>query len=588
MIRYALSLVAVCAMAAEPGVVELAAKPDAASRSSDLRSAAKTRDLHEIRLGPGVFPITSSFTAGVTVRGAGSGQTVLRFVAPGAKDTGTPDTVAVLLAGGTLEGLAIEVERTDGTALRASAGTLRDVLLRSKQTTVAATITGGVWCERLRIEGFATGVVVDGGMLTGRELACTGQGECAVKLIHGLAVLRGLAANGGTCAVQVGEGSLADLTEVTATGMPAVKGPGAVRAIAVSGTPRALDLPGAPSDAKVPAWAGPAIPAGAQPLGLPVQEPPAAPTADPDDVALAEAQAPGEATVISWGKPIKLPDWTAAIQAAIDSGKPVVRLPGKKVFAQGVIHVRGSVRRIEGAGFHEIYHGSQELYTLQLAIEDGSAPVVELAGLSLHKANVTIAHGAKRAVVLRQVRGGAYAGADGSGDVFSVRCAMTSFAIGNGQHAWIHGGSLSNTRGPALVNRGGDLWAMALGVDRWTSLLSATGGRSELVGCQVRSTSLRPKDPLIVAAPSAQVAAGFLERPQFAVPYDRLACDPAGIVLVPRSAAAQGATGGALEAEGEAPAPAEGDEEAAVREGGDDVLLRPATGSVVPLLRLPK
>jgi len=171
--------------------------------------------------------------------------------------------------------------------------------------------------------------------------------------------------------------------------------------------------------------------------------------------------------------------------------------------------------------------------------------------------------------------------------VFSLRCAMTAFAIGTGQHAWLHGGSLSNTRGPALVNRGGDLWAMTLSVDRWTSLLSASGGRSELVGCLVRSTSLRPKDSLIVAAPAAQVAVGFFERPQYSVAYDRLACDPTGTVLVSRSATVQCATS-VPATESAAPAAEGGEEGDAVRESTEDALLNPATGSIVPLLRLPR
>ncbi len=584
MIRFVLILTAACAMAAEPGVIELTAKADASSRSGDLRTAAKTRDVHEIRLGPGVFPIHETFTVAVTLRGSGSGKTVLRFVPAQGKITNT-DAVAVLLSGGTLEGVAIDVERPDASALRARSGTVRDAVLRSQLNTVGATITGNLWCERLRIEGFATGLLVDGGMVAGRDLACTGQRDGAVTLVHGLVVLRGVTAAGGSCAVQVGEGSLADLTDVKATGMPAVKGVGAVRAVAVSGAPRALDVPGAPATAMVASWAGPGIPAGAQPLDLPVREPPVAATVGADEVALVEALTPGEATVISWGKPIKLPDWTAAIQAAIDSGKPVVRLPEKKVFAQGVIQVRGAVRRIEGAGFHEIYHGSQELYTLQLAIADGTAPVVELAGLSLSKANVTINHSAKRTLVLRGVRGGSYHGLAAAGEVFSEGCAMTAFSIASGQQAWIHGGRLVNPRGPVLVNHGGDLWAMGLNVEGWTSLLSAEGGRSELLGCRVRSTSLRPKEPLIVAAPTAQVAVSFREQPQFSVPYDRLAADPSGAVLVPRSLAVQTA-GGAADGDEEA-APAEG-ETAAPADGSDDVLLRPASGSVVPLLRLPR
>lgn len=245
-----------------------------------------------------------------------------------------------------------------------------------------------------------------------------------------------------------------------------------VREVESSGE-RALDVPGAPSTARLAAWASTRFPANAQPLGLSVDDIPE-PVSNPlllnplvsaggsTGVALLTDYQPTMTTVVSWGKPVPIADWTSAMQQAIDSGKPIVVLPpGRRYFMQGEVIVRGAVRLIDclRGGLHEIFHGSGTSYRCTWVIADGAGPV-ELRGLRFAKANCTVAQRSSRTLVLRDLSGGTYAGAMGT--VHVIDSNVEGMEIATGQRAFLHGVCLENGQRTLITNHGGDLWGLGI------------------------------------------------------------------------------------------------------------------------------
>ncbi len=523
-----------------------------------LREALHTHAVGLIRLSAGSYTISESVVLTVPLRGAGQAQTTIHYVAPAVdrpprRDAPSVPAAIALRSKGSLSGLTIAVERPESIGVLVEReGSLSDVALTGGGTGTGLQLGGRLWAERVRIDGFAVGCQVSAPLaqLVAENLTCSGQAKASIALDAGSVAIRRLTAAGTGAAVVGARGTLTTLVEATVSGMPVFRGEAgagaALQRITATGCPAAVVAPGAPPTAQMSNWNSQSVPQAAQPLGLSVADTPAHmsnPLVDggADPVALLTDYQPTTATVVSWGKPVQIQDWTLALQQAIDSGKPVVVLPpGHRYFIQGEVVVRGAVRLIDGlgGGLHEIYHGSGLLYRCTITVGEGTASVVELRGLHLDKSNCTIAQRSARTLVLRQIEGGSYVGQ--AGILHAVDSALDSIDLAPGQQAYLRAVELRSGRRGGLANAGAELWALGLSSWHWTTLLDATGGRSELLGTLVMAGSLRPKDPLLRVAAGASAALGALEVSEFSAPYTQLLVDGAGAELTARGAFAQG------------------------------------------------
>lgn len=573
--------------AAKPWLQEaLAAGAKGDGKANDtgaLIGAIKARDSGCLLLGEGTFLIIDALPADCWVRGAGPGKTVLRLVPPFGK-TGPPrNSSAAIALSSRLEGLTVEVATRSASQAAVVVGggaSLVDVVLRSIEGSghCGLLVKGDrdpekdgaaalVRLERVRIEGFPVGVRIEGqpSLLVAEGLELKGQGEAGLRLDGGCAALRGLKTEGCPLAV---DASAADCSLVLdgaeVQGGAGVKAGGAVWVRRLKASGGALTGTGAPTGNEVPEWASRSLGRGGKGLDLPVREPPKA-EIPADGWARITDYKPAEAKLIQWGQARPVSDWAPALQQAIDSGKPGVLLPpGQNYAILGAVQVRGKVQVIAGLGngLYQVVHGSGRMYQGELVIADGAGPV-EIRDLSLHLANITIRHQARRPLVLRDVSGGWYQGDDGAGELFATGTGLESMAIGQGQQAWLRAASLIHHDAPLLRNRG-TVWALGLRGNHWNTLvLNEAGARAEILGGLAIATSYRPKDPLLVVAPGSQLSGSFAEWPWFEIPYTRLAADPAGTVLIKR---------------GEAPLRGNDSEE----EG-----LKRVPGSVLPFVALP-
>src|SRR5439155_978253 len=82
-------------------------------------------------------------------------------------------------------------------------------------------------------------------------------------------------------------------------------------------------------------------------------------------------------------------DDTAAIQAALDSGKPAVYLPAGRYVVTGTLHLHADLRALVGFGATLVptgtAFGDAHKPTPLISVEDGSAPDVTVRGLAVSR-----------------------------------------------------------------------------------------------------------------------------------------------------------------------------------------------------------
>ncbi len=189
-----------------------------------------------------------------------------------------------------------------------------------------------------------------------------------------------------------------------------------------------------------------AFPSIGRSLNLPIKETPQAPWDDLKDwVSVLSFKQPGDK------------DDTAAIQKAIDSGKPTVYFPnrgqkglpgshwaGDKQDAPYVIsdtiHIRGKVRRLIGCEGLFKWGGAvpeDKDATPMFRFEDGSEPVVwfERFTFGFDKRPKPMIHSASRTLVMSAVSDVGYSNT-GNGDLFLEDVGGGVFTFSNGQHVW--------------------------------------------------------------------------------------------------------------------------------------------------------
>jgi hypothetical protein len=209
----------------------------------------------------------------------------------------------------------------------------------------------------------------------------------------------------------------------------------------------------------------------ARTLNLPVEETPEFHSADAADwVSVADFGAkPGGADV------------SAAVQKAVDSGKPVIYFPKGSYRLDKPVLVRGKVRRILGNS--SSFAGAKGKVLFRFENADHA--------VSLERFNFfdggRLVHAADKPVVLRYITGPERDGlrTEGEGRTwFFEDVCHSHFRLGKGQRLFARQWNCEpEPPGAGFVNDGGDVWVLGLKAE-WGNTLGVTrgGGRTEVLG----------------------------------------------------------------------------------------------------------
>jgi hypothetical protein len=219
-------------------------------------------------------------------------------------------------------------------------------------------------------------------------------------------------------------------------------------------------------------------------LNLPVRETPDVPWDDP-------VRTPW-ANVVAYGAiPNDGLDDTAAIQAAIDSGRTTVYLPVGNYNLQNTILIRNNVRRIIGT---EAYVEVPNTLNPGFKVIDGTNSVVVIERIqSGYNATPTIENASSRTLVIRDATN-VSGTMTGTGDVFIENVVSNPFQSWtfNGQNVWARQFNVENA-GTHIVNNGGNLWIFGLKTERGGTLIDTQGGgKTELLGGFAYTTTPAP------------------------------------------------------------------------------------------------
>jgi hypothetical protein len=223
------------------------------------------------------------------------------------------------------------------------------------------------------------------------------------------------------------------------------------------------------------------FPAPQRSLGLPVKETPRVPWDPLEDWAniTAFGATPGDAA-----------DCTQAIQKAIDAGKPTVYFPNGSFKVDGIVEIRGKVRRLIGTQSHLSGKG-------RLKFVDGEAPVVVFERVSLGYSGIVVEHAAKRTLVISNTVMDAGYMNTGTGDLFVEDVCGGPWQITR-QNVWAR---QINPENPVtkIVNDGGMLWILGLKTEREGTLIETrNGGKTEVIGGFCYATSKPKTTPMFV------------------------------------------------------------------------------------------
>lgn len=295
----------------------------------------------------------------------------------------------------------------------------------------------------------------------------------------------------------------------TAKDSPAIIAAGhlVARGITTSGYARALDHRGGAGVAEAtigeylsakPVSLNDGAPTGT--LNLPITETPAVPW---------DALDQWTSPLAFGGQPDDKEDDTAAIQQAIDAGKPTVYLPRGHWKISSTIQVRGKVRRIVGCrGFLDLAQMDKPAF----ALVDGSEPVVVIERLSAgYNQTPTFDNASARTLVIKHSLNvcGHFTG---TGPVLIEDCCSnptTNWRI-KGQTVWARQFNVEN-EGTHVINDGGTLWILGFKTERGGTLIETlNGGRTELLGGFSYTTTAGKLAPMFVVR-DATFAATFNE-----------------------------------------------------------------------------
>ncbi len=234
------------------------------------------------------------------------------------------------------------------------------------------------------------------------------------------------------------------------------------------------------------------FPSPAKTLNLPVKETPDVPWDNLNDWA----------NVVSFGAiPNDGLDDTAAIQAAIDSGKTTVYLPVGNYNLQSTVFIRNNARRIIGT---EAIVEVPNSVSPGFKVVDGTNPVVVFERIgSGYNSTPTIENASSRTLVIRDATN-VSGNMTGSGDVFIENVVSNPFSSWtfNGQNVWARQFNVEN-QGTHITNNGANLWIFGLKTERGGTLIDTkNGGKTELLGGLAYTTTSAPdgtqNDPMFI------------------------------------------------------------------------------------------
>ncbi|HAX77111.1 MAG TPA: endopolygalacturonase [Cyanobacteria bacterium UBA11372] len=235
----------------------------------------------------------------------------------------------------------------------------------------------------------------------------------------------------------------------------------------------------------------------ARTLNLPIRETPDVPWDDPITTPWAN--------VVSFGAiPNDGRDDTAAIQAAIDSGRTTVYFPNGSYDLRGTVLVRNNVRRVIGTEAHVVVGSESNPTNPGFRLVNGTSPVVVFERFSSgYYANPTFENASARTMVIRHALN-VSGNMTGSGDVFIedvVSNPVSSWTF-NRQNIWARQFNVEN-QGTHIRNNGGNLWILGLKTERGGTLIDTrAGGKTELLGGFAYTTTAAPNglqnDPMFI------------------------------------------------------------------------------------------
>ncbi|NJC84037.1 hypothetical protein HC030_15935 [Planosporangium mesophilum] len=248
---------------------------------------------------------------------------------------------------------------------------------------------------------------------------------------------------------------------------------------------------------------------------LPVRE-------TPDFVA---AQPTDWVSVATYGaKPDDAEDDTAAIQKALDSGKPVVYLPTGRYVISKTLHVKGAVRQLAGFGSTltpgGAAFGDAAAPAAVIQVEEGTARDVTVWGLRIAKAPqggtattgspktaglIGFAQRTTRPLVLKDVdccgvAKASYQAQAGVGPLYLENVSAAGWQFDQPQQVWARqfnhlDRGTGDDQSPLLVNAGATVWVLGLETERDGPVMrTERGGRTEVLGGAVYESSASAND----------------------------------------------------------------------------------------------
>jgi hypothetical protein len=396
---------------------------------------------------------------------------------------------------------------------------LRRITVTGKGTTgVSATraFPGPALLSRVVVRGFDYGIRVGQGQygLTLEHITLSGQRIAGLENAGNILAIRGLTSENTVPAIRSQErfgfvtlvdakltGGIADFSAIQSSGELML------RRVTTVGYRSALTqlgkiIPGPEINqyvSKAPLALFPDVPSRAG--DLPVRDTPEYFSSNPADwLSVAAAGAKADDDV----------DDTAAIQKALDAGKPVVYLPPGRYVISATLHVKGAVRQVAGMGATTLVpagaaFGNADQPAALFAVENGNAPDVTITGLTVGKGKqaspglIGVVQHTARPLVLKDVaccgdyKWGFHAQA-GAGPLYLDNVSASRFQLDQPQPVWArqfnHEDTDVRNRAPRVVNAGATLWVLGFETEQNGPLLrTERGGRTEILGGAVYETN---------------------------------------------------------------------------------------------------
>jgi hypothetical protein len=194
-------------------------------------------------------------------------------------------------------------------------------------------------------------------------------------------------------------------------------------------------------------------------------------------------------------------DWAGAIQAAIDSGKPVVYLRDNYQIGS-TIKVRGPVKHIVGFGYglKPLKGRPKDMPRWDFTGGRGQLVMTDtLGGPFVHR-------GAMTAVI--QHTHATYEAKPGAGDLFVNDITGTPWILARGQRVWARQFNTEAHKFTCIENRGADLWVLGEKTEGSRTVVHTSNrGRTEILGGLIQPTyKVDPAMPMYILEQGSELS----------------------------------------------------------------------------------